>query len=85
MRLWKRWSGNLTLAGLYALGNAPQSWSPSVGAAAVQLADRGGGPRTRDLIHCAGPIPDLLADTMERVERNTRSTMGHDERGRGVD
>lgn len=53
--------------------------------AAVQLADRGGGPRTRDLIRCVGPIPDLLADTMEWVERNTRSTMGYDERGHGVD
>ena len=79
-------SGKLTLAGLYALGNVPQSWSPSLGVtAAVQLADWGGGPRTRDLVHFVGPIPDLLSDTMEWVERNTRSTMGYDERGHGVD
>ena len=78
-------TGELTLAGLYALGRSPQSVAPSLSiTAAVQLPS-GTGARTRDLAHLVGPIPDLLEDAMAWVVRNTRTTMGYDERGHGVD
>lgn len=78
-------SGELTLAGLYALGMSPQSVSPSLSiTAAVQLPP-GTGARTRDLAHLVGPIPDLLEDAMAWVVRNTRTTMGYDQRGHGID
>lgn len=79
-------SGELTLAGLYALGIAPQSFSPSLGiTAAVQLPRSVDGPRTRDLVHLTGPVPDLLQDAMAWVVRNTRTSMMYDSRGHGVD
>lgn len=78
--------GELSLAGLYALGIAPQSVTPSLGiTAAVQLPRDAGGPRTRDLVHLVGPIPDLLEEAMSWVLRNTRTAMGYDERGHGID
>lgn len=77
-------NGAVTLAGLYALGKAPQAVAPNLAVtAAVQLpADEG---RSRDLRHLVGPIPDMLDDTMSWVARNTRTTMAYDERGHGVD
>ena len=79
-------NGELSLAGLYAMGIAPQAVTPSLGiTAAVQLPREAGGPRTRDLVHLIGPIPDLLEEAMTWVLRNTRTAMGYDERGHGVD
>lgn len=79
-------SGELSLAGLYAMGVAPQASSPSLGiTAAVQLPRGADGPRTRDLVHLVGPVPDLLEDAMAWVSRNTRATMGYDDRGHGLD
>ncbi|MFT4297238.1 MAG: ATP-binding protein [Micropruina sp.] len=79
-------TGELSLAGLYAMGVAPQAATPSLGVtAAVQLPRDADGPRTRDLVHLVGPIPDLLDDAMSWVLRNTRTAMGYDERGHGVD
>ncbi len=79
-------SGELTLAGMYAMGLSPQSVSPSLSiTAAVQLPRDSGGSRTQDLVHLSGPIPDLLEDAMAWIVRNTRTTMGYDERGHGVD
>ncbi|MFT3971070.1 MAG: ATP-binding protein [Micropruina sp.] len=78
--------GELSMAGLYAMAVAPQAATPSLGiTAAVQLPREAGKPRTRDLVHLTGPIPDLLEDAMSWVLRNTRTTMGYDERGHGVD
>lgn len=78
-------TGELTLAGLYALGLSPQSVSPSLSVTAAVQLPPGSGARTRDLVHMVGPIPDLLEDAMSWVVRNTRTTMGYDERGYGVD
>lgn len=75
----------LTLAGLYALGKSPQSASPSLSVTAAVQLSAGSGARTRDLAHLVGPIPDLLEDAMDWVVRNTRTTMGYDSRGHGVD
>lgn len=77
--------GAATLAGLYALGRAPQAVSPSLGITAAVALPRGSGTRTRDLVHLTGPIPDLLDDAMDWVARNTRTEMGYDDDGRGID
>lgn len=78
-------AGNLTLAGLYALGRSPQSASPSLSVTAAVQLPAGAGARTRDLVHLVGPVPDLLEDAMTWVVRNTRTTMGYDDRGHGID
>lgn len=78
-------TGEVSLAGLYALGTSPQSASPSLGVTAAVQLPHGSGARTRDLVHLVGPVPDLLEDTMTWVVRNTRTTMGYDARGHGVD
>lgn len=78
-------TGEVSLAGLYAIGKSPQSVSPSLGVTAAVQLPPGAGARTRDLVHLVGPIPDLLEDTMTWVVRNTRTTMGYDERGHGID
>ena len=79
-------TGELTLAGLYALGIAPQASSPSLGiTAAVRLPRTAEGPRNRDLVHLVGPIPDLLTDAMAWVARNTRAAMTYTRDGHGVD
>lgn len=78
-------SGELTLTGLYALGRYPQAYSPSLSITAAVPLPAGSGARTRDLAHLDGPLPDLLDQAMEWVRRNTRTDMGYDERGHGVD
>lgn len=78
-------TGQVSLAGLYALGSSPQSASPSLGVTAAVQLPPGAGARTRDLVHLVGPIPDLLEDAMTWVVRNTRTTMGYDDRGHGID
>lgn len=85
-------TGELTWAGLYAMGVAPQSASPSLGVtAAVQVPasqrdfSRGASPRTLDLCHFTGPIPDLLEQSLAWVERNTRSALVYDEHGNARD
>jgi len=77
--------GALTLAGLYALGRYPQAFSPSLSITAAVPLPPGVGPRTRDLAHLDGPLPDLLEQAMEWIRRNTRTSMGYDERGHGID
>ncbi|AOW95251.1 hypothetical protein BFN03_18930 [Rhodococcus sp. WMMA185] len=87
-----RWKGvtspeghNLTIAGLYALGQYPQQFAPSLSiTAGVELPDRTEG-RTRDLVHLDGPIPDMLDQAMEWVRRNTRSVIRYGADGHGVD
>lgn len=78
-------SGEATLAGLYALGTYPQGLRPSLGVTAAVQAPAGSGTRTRDLAHFTGPIPDLLQDVMQWVDRNTPTHMGYDENGNGRD
>lgn len=77
--------GELTLAGAYALGRYPQAYSPSLSITAAVPLPPGSGVRTRDLAHLDGPLPELLDQAMEWVRRNTRTSMGYDERGHGVD
>lgn len=75
--------GQLTLAGLYAMGDYPQGDFPALGVtAAVQVPTDEGGRRVRDLQDFTGPIPILLENTMHWVESNLTevrdySTDGH--------
>ena len=78
-------TGELTLAGLYALGRFPQTASPSLSVTAAVQLPAGAEARTRDLVHMVGPIPELLDEAMAWVVRNTRTSMGYDDRGHGID
>lgn len=74
-----------TVAGLYALGEYPQQFAPSL---AITAAVRGRDiERTRDLVHFDGPLPELLDKALEWVRRNTRSEVrfGVDGHGRDYD
>lgn len=77
--------GELTLAGLYALGAYPQQFRPSLAITAAVRLPRSSGGRVRDLAHLDGPLPDLLDDALTWIARNTRTTMGYDATGRGED
>ncbi len=78
-------TGELTVAGLYSLGVSSQTASPSLSVTAAVQLPHGSGARTRDLVHMVGPIPELLDEAMAWVVRNTRTSMGYDDRGHGVD
>ena len=76
--------GELSLAGLYALGAFPQGFRPALGVtAAVRAPSRG--MRTRDLVHFTGPVSDLLEDAMQWIRRNLPTGMRYDEAGNGQD
>lgn len=80
-------TGVPTTAGLYALGNYPQGLLPSLRVtAAVQLPRDGSGARTQNLQVFDGPLPDLLASTLDWVSANlsTRQTYGEDGNLRSV-
>lgn len=63
--------GQLTLAGMYAMGDYPQGEFPALGiTAAVQVPADQGERRTRDLQDFTGPIPVLLENAMRWVESN---------------
>ncbi|MET9327954.1 ATP-binding protein [Tsukamurella sp. NPDC003166] len=75
----------LSVAGLYALGQYPQQYFPSLSiTAAVELSDSADG-RTADLAHLDGPVPDLLEQAMQWVSRNTRRVIRYGGDGHGID
>jgi ATP-dependent DNA helicase RecG len=64
--------GELTTAGLYALGFYPQGKLPSLAVtAAVQLPRDGSGARTRNRKDFDGPLPALLEEVQEWIMANT--------------
>lgn len=76
-------SGELTLAGMYALAAYPQRNLPSL---AVTAAVEGqGNARSTDLVHLDGPLPELLDQAIEWVRRNTRSVIRFGLDGHGRD
>lgn len=77
--------GRLTLAGVYALGDFPQQFVPCLGVTAAVQHPHASGPRTGDLTHLDGPLPDLLQRAQEWVRRNIAVDMGYDSRGQGLD
>ena len=74
-------SGEVTLAGIYAMGKNPQRYRPSLGITAAVLMPVGAKERTRDLIHLTGPIPDLLDGAMPWIARNTPTSIRCDDLG----
>ncbi|WP_293771189.1 ATP-binding protein [uncultured Corynebacterium sp.] len=79
-------SGQLTMAGMYALGIAPQREFPQLSiTAAVQRPFDGSGNRTHDLAHFTGPLPDLLEQALEWVIRNTRPDLVYLDSGHAKD
>lgn len=66
-------SDRVTLAGLYALGEYPQQFAPSLSVTAAVVTGRGSADRLVDLVHLDGPIPDLLETSMEWARRNLRT------------
>lgn len=66
-------SNALTLAGLYALGEYPQQFAPSLSVTAAVVTESGSPDRLVDLVHLDGPIPDLLDASIEWVRRNLRT------------
>ncbi|MCL2424201.1 MAG: putative DNA binding domain-containing protein [Micrococcales bacterium] len=76
--------GQLTLAGLYGLGEYPQQFAPSLSVTAAAGPQRPG-QRATDLAHLDGPVPDLLERTVEWVARNTRRAVVFGPDGHGTD
>lgn len=65
-------TGELTTAGLYALGLYPQGKLPSLAVtAAVQLPRDGSGARTRNRQDFDGPLPALLEEVQAWIVANT--------------
>ncbi|GAA1724585.1 RNA-binding domain-containing protein [Brachybacterium phenoliresistens] len=64
-------AADLTVAGLYALGNYPQGKFPAFEVTAAVRLPRDGGPaRTQNLRHFDGPLPDLLEGLLSWVSSN---------------
>lgn len=64
-------SGAISLAALYALGDYPQGYFPSLTVtAAVRLPHVDGGARNKDLRDFTGPVPIMLDDLMDWCRRN---------------
>ncbi|MDD7384687.1 MAG: ATP-binding protein [Actinomycetaceae bacterium] len=79
-------SGNLRLAGLYALGFIPQATEPSLGAtAAVRLSRTETNGRAKNLVYMKGPISDLIDQSMEWIQRNTDTVTAYNDDGHMVD
>lgn len=66
-------SDRVSLAGLYALGEYPQQFAPSLSVTAAVITSPGSTDRLVDLVHLDGPIPDLLDASMDWVRRNLRT------------
>ncbi|RUQ11862.1 AAA family ATPase [Corynebacterium genitalium] len=78
--------GNVRFGGLYALGYLPQSVEPALGAtAAVRLARGEGAGRNRNLTEIEGPLPVMLAEAMEWIQRNADTVSRYTETGHLVD
>jgi ATP-dependent DNA helicase RecG len=60
----------VTVGGLYALGQYPQQFAPSLSVTAAVVTAPGSADRLVDLAHMDGPIPDLLDASMEWLRRN---------------
>lgn len=63
-------SDQLTIAGLYALGDYPQQFAPSLSVTAAVVTEPGSPNRLIDLAHFDGPIPDLLDASLDWLQRN---------------
>ena len=77
-------SENLTLAGLYAMGDYPQRFLPSLKVTGV-VVDPEGKVRNLDKFEADGPIPFMLQETLLWLERNLRRPVRQLENGHLID
>lgn len=63
-------SDQVTVGGLYALGDYPQQFAPSLSVTAAVVTEPGVPNRLVDLAHFDGPIPDLLTASLDWLQRN---------------
>ena len=77
-------SENLTLAGLYAMGDYPQQFLPSLKVTGV-VVDPEGKVRNLDKFEADGPIPFMLQETLLWLERNLRRPVRQLENGHLID
>ncbi|WP_326503384.1 RNA-binding domain-containing protein [Rothia nasimurium] len=68
----------LTVAGLYALGDYPQQFFPSLKVSGVVT---GAVARNLDKLEADGPLPDLLEQSLAWLSRNLRAAVVDDGRG----
>lgn len=74
--------GELTLAGIYALGEYPQGKAPQLRiTTAVQLPREGSSVRTRNMQDFEGPLPDLLESALAWVKQNAPTRNVYDSSG----
>lgn len=79
-------SGELSTAGLYAMGSFPQGPFPPLGVtAAVRLPHDASGARNRNLRTFDGPVPDLLEDVLEWIRQNLSKEQRYTADGHMVD
>ena len=78
--------GEVTLTGLYALGDFPQGAEPSLTVtAAVQVPSTSSGVRNRNLRDFSGPVPVLLDELMSWVEANVPTVRKYRDDGHMVE
>lgn len=75
-------AGTLTLAGLYALGDYPQQFYPSLKISGVLESDTA---RNLDKLETDGPLPEMLDHAVSWLARNLRTAVVEDGSGGLVD
>lgn len=78
-------TGQLTVAGLYALGRYPQQFVPSLSLTAVLRPPPGMSDRNADRQVFDGPLPEILVDAVQWVVRNIRTRVRFGPDGHGFD
>lgn len=76
--------GQLSVAGIYALGLYPQQFLPELGVTAAVVYSREE-KRLQDLTHFDGSIPVMLEEILNWVARNTRQGVAYRTDGAAVD
>lgn len=77
--------GHPTLAGLLSLGAYPQQFFPQLVIQASVTPPSGAAARSLDVRKFDGPIPTMLDDALQWVQRNTRTRIRFGESGDGRD
>lgn len=77
--------GQVTLAGLYALGKYPQGFSPALTVTAAVRLSGTEGVRTRSKQDFDGPLPDLLEDIMDWCAENIPTEQVYRQNGHMID
>ncbi|MDO5049814.1 MAG: ATP-binding protein [Actinomycetaceae bacterium] len=78
-------SGEVTVAGLYVLGNYPQEFLPSLKITAAVQLPLGGSERLRDPVDLDGPLSDMLVGAVDWIARNASTEIVYRPDGHAVD